>query len=185
MNAFVLQIGDPLSAAELMAARLDGDLADVGSAFTPMDTVETAALRAASLLPLLGTALAATHETAAWVHGARDQAPLRHSVQRTAATRNYHLAAPHTTYRDSRLPNHDVVRYGVVSVTSLPRTIADLLRLAVSEGRTHDSSAAALIHADPSLRTRTHAWFHAAGAVTFKRPALTMLARIPQEDVTR
>ena len=56
--------------AELSAACLDGDLVELGEAYIPADAVETQALRAGSLAALLGDTLAATHLTAAWIHGA-------------------------------------------------------------------------------------------------------------------
>ena len=45
--------GDRLSRAELCAARLDGDVVEIGEAYAPADLVETAALRIASLAPLV------------------------------------------------------------------------------------------------------------------------------------
>ncbi len=62
--------GDRLSRTELSAARLDGHVVEVGEAYMPADAVETRELRAGSARPWLSAALALTHESAAWVHGA-------------------------------------------------------------------------------------------------------------------
>ena len=48
------------SAAELHAAALDGDLVPVGLGWLPADAIETPGVRAASLRPALGDALADT-----------------------------------------------------------------------------------------------------------------------------
>ena len=74
-SPFLYFADDRLSRAELTAACLDGDLVELGDAYIPADAVETSALRAGSLLPVLGENLAATHLTAAWIQGALPQQP--------------------------------------------------------------------------------------------------------------
>ena len=64
-SPFLFFVDDRLSLAELSAARLDGDLVELGDAFIPADAIETGALRAGSLTSMLGDTLAATHLTAA------------------------------------------------------------------------------------------------------------------------
>ena len=89
-SPFLYFTDDRLSGAELTAACLDGDLVALGDAYIPADAVETAALRAGSLTPILGDTLAATHLTAAWIHGGLPLPPARHTVQR-AVPRRLHL----------------------------------------------------------------------------------------------
>jgi len=117
-----------LSRAELTAACLDGDLVGLGEGFVPADTIETAALRAASLRPLVGERMAATHRSAAWVHGFVDEAPSRHDLQRISAHRLHEPVDRRFVYRDPRIPDEDLVRLGGVPVTTPARTLADLAR---------------------------------------------------------
>ena len=81
-SPFLYFADDRLSLAELSAACLDGDLVELGEAYIPADAVETRGLRAGSLRELLGDSLAATHLSAAWIHGALGEPPVRHTVQR-------------------------------------------------------------------------------------------------------
>lgn len=117
-----------LSRAELTAACLDGDLVGLGEGFVPADTIETAALRAASLSPLVGERMAATHRSAAWVHGFVDEAPVRHDLQRISAHRLHEPVDRRFVYRDPRIPDDDLLRLGGVPVTTQARTLADLAR---------------------------------------------------------
>src|SRR3546814_4417455 len=52
-SPFLYFAGSRLSQAELSAACLDGDLVPLGDGFVPADLIETTALRAASLRPVL------------------------------------------------------------------------------------------------------------------------------------
>ncbi|QCQ15980.1 MULTISPECIES: type IV toxin-antitoxin system AbiEi family antitoxin [Microbacterium] len=117
-----------LSRAELTAACLDGDLVGLGEGFVPADTIETAALRAASLHPLVGERMAATHRSAAWVHGFIDEVPVRHDLQRISEHRLHEPVDRRFVYRDPRIPDDDLLRLGGVPVTTPARTVADLAR---------------------------------------------------------
>ncbi|MBS1698095.1 MAG: SAM-dependent methyltransferase, partial [Actinobacteria bacterium] len=81
--------GERLSLTELSAARLDGDVVELGEAYAPADLVETAVLRAASLAPLThgirGAAFAGM--SAAWIHGAGDAPPEVHELQSATGRR--------------------------------------------------------------------------------------------------
>src|SRR3546814_10427379 len=90
-SPFLYFAGSRLSQAELSAACLDGDLVPLGEGFVPADLIETTALRAASLRPVLGTSLAASHLSAAWVLGGIDDPPARHRVQRAVDRRLHHI----------------------------------------------------------------------------------------------
>ena len=110
--------GDRLSQTELMAARLDGHVVEIGEAFMPADAVETREMRAGSLRSILGSQLAATHESAAWVHGVRDEPPSRHHVQRCVDHRVAHVLDTRLHYRDLRLPPRDCVIIGGATVST-------------------------------------------------------------------
>ncbi|MEH3089332.1 MAG: SAM-dependent methyltransferase [Microbacterium arborescens] len=183
---FLLLPGDGLSTAELLAARLDGDVVEVGEAFMPADAVETAELRAASLRPLVPRGLAVTHESAAWVHGALAEAPARHSVQRCAAQRGNHVIDNRVRYRDLRLPQRDLVTVAGVPVTTPARTLGDLVRAAFADGTEPGAAALALATCFPGAASESHDLLHASGPVVCKRPALDWLRRrAAQEEVTR
>jgi hypothetical protein len=164
--------GQRLSEAELMAACLDGHLVALGDAFIAADAAETAALRGASLRPLLGDALAATQRSAAWVHGALDAPPSRHRVQRVTARRLHHIIDRRLEYHDRRLPADDLMLIGGVWVTTPTRTLADLAR-----ERDPVSAAAAgmLLRTGVADAGAGIAWLEAAGPLQNKRAALTRL----------
>ncbi|MEN2740958.1 hypothetical protein ABCS02_24505 [Microbacterium sp. X-17] len=126
--SLLLYAGDRLTLAELCAARLDGDVVELGEAFLPADAVESAALRAQSLAPLLTPAVAITHASAAWVHGAIPEAPARHTLQRAVPWRPHHLWDRRFVYRDALLPADDVRELGGIAIASRERTVVDLLR---------------------------------------------------------
>lgn len=178
-----------LSLAELTAARLDGDLIDVGEAFMPTDAVETSALRAASLGRLIPPAVALTHVSAAWIHGAISAPPSRHTVQRLSRVRT-HVRDPRLVYRDRAVPIDDVTVIGGVSVTTPARTLADLVRdLCRGEVRSRPAIEAMALW-NPDLAGETAQWLQHAPPLHFKRPALVFLrllaGREPaQEEVTR
>ncbi|WP_256977916.1 SAM-dependent methyltransferase [Microbacterium sp. Yaish 1] len=172
---FVYAPGDRLSGAELTAARLDGDVVEVGEAFMPADVVESPEIRAASLRPLVAPGLALTHESAAWVHGALPDPPLRHSVQRCTERRRNHVLDHRLHYRDLQLPAHDTVRLGGMPVSSRVRTVCDLLRADAAAGDTPRRGAVAMIATFPDLLAEAHESLASSGPLPFKRQALAWL----------
>lgn len=74
--------GDRLSLPELIAARLDGHLVEVGAAYMPADTVEEADARAAGIAAGIPPRMGVCGPTAAWIHGAGLDAPPVHHVRR-------------------------------------------------------------------------------------------------------
>jgi hypothetical protein len=185
-SLFLYFPGDRLSPAELSAARLDGDVVELGEAYIPADAVETRALRAGSLAGILRDSLAATHLSAAWVHGAIDEPPARHTVQRAVPRRVHQLIDRRASYRDPEIPEHDLWRVGGVLVTSPQRTLADLAR--VPDDR-HAEAARALAEAVPGLARQAIDWFDGRTPVPHKRAAVAFLrglaAREGQDEVTR
>ncbi|WP_460773831.1 hypothetical protein [Microbacterium sp. GXF7504] len=180
-SPFVYFAGELLSETELMAASLDGHLVRLGEGYVPADTVETAALRAASIAPFLGDDAAATHGSAAWILGGCDDPPVRHSVQRSVARRTRHRLDSRYVYRDPRIDPDDLVTLGGLAVTTPVRTVADLAR-DVGPGARDLVLGLARIHDD--VVAQAIAWFAARGKLPGKRPALAFLADC-QEDVTR
>jgi len=183
---FLYYAGERMSVAELSAARLDGDVVELGDAFMPADAVETRELRAGSLRDLVGADLALTHESAAWVHDALAAPPAIHRVQRTAGGRLTRTVDPRLRYRDVTLPAEDVVRVSGVLVTTLARTVADLVREAIAVGGAQWDLVHAVLASRPGLASAAAAHLALSGAVHHKRPALAFLReRAAQDDVTR
>ena len=185
-SPFLYFADERLSPAELSAARLDGHLVELGEAYIPADAVETRALRAGSLAGLLGDTLAATHLSAAWIHGALHDPPTRHTVQRAVPRRLHQVIGRRLRYRDLCVDAADLLRIGGVLVTSPERTLADLSRFSDAD---HASAARMMADADAGLAARTLAWFDAHGPLPHKRSALVFLRGIAaqegQDDVTR
>ena len=126
MRIFFDEPDGPLSGAELHAAVLDGDLVPIGLGWAPADAIETAGMRAASLRPVLGDALAAVGLTAAWVHGALDDPPARLTAQRALADRGRRPSTRVLHVRDALLPDADQEWRGGVRVSTAARTLVDL-----------------------------------------------------------
>jgi hypothetical protein len=161
-----------LSEAELSAARLDGHLVELGDAYIPADAVETTALRAGSLGGLLGDTLAATHLSAAWIHGFLHEPPARHTVQRAVPQRLHHVISRRLVYRDPRIDETDLVRLGGVWVSTPVRMLADLSRVPDDE---YARAAVQVAAAEPALITGAVSWFETRGAVPHKRTAIAFL----------
>lgn len=176
---FVYTPGTRLSLAELAAARLDGDVVEVGEAFMPADVVEGPEIRAASLRPLVAPGLALTHESAAWVHGALADPPVRHSVQRCTERRRNHVLDHRLHYRDLQLPARETVHLGGMPVSSRVRTLCDLLRADAAASDAPRAGAVAMIAAFPGILDEAHRSLASSGPLPFKRQALAWLERPP------
>jgi len=187
-SPFLYFADDRLSTAELSAACLDGHLVGLGDAYIPADAVETAALRAGSLRGILRDTLAATHVSAAWIHGATHAPPARHTVQRAVPRRLHHVHGLRLVYRDLAVDPADLLSIGGVLVTTLVRTLADVARVDDSE---HLAAAEALATSRPGLADDAIRWVEAHGRLPNKRSALVLLRTLArrgeggQDDVTR
>ncbi|WP_203579448.1 hypothetical protein [Microbacterium hibisci] len=170
-SPFLYFAGDRLSRAELTAACLDGDLVALDDAYMPADAIETPALRAGSLAPIVGETLAATHLSAAWVHGALPAPPARHTVQRAVPRRLSVVPDRRLVYRDLEVGQADLQRVGGVLVTTPARTLADLARVGDAD---HTTALRLLADADPDAVARAIAALE-AGALPHKRAALVLL----------
>lgn len=113
--------------AELQAARLDGELYNLGEAFCPIDQLETPAHRALAAIGQRSRRLIAELGTAAWVWGAAPEPTLfRFAVTPAARARlapDQHVAVREIVYADG-----DLVGLDGVLVTTPLRTAVDLAR---------------------------------------------------------
>lgn len=174
---FLYVPGDRLSEVELRCARLDGDVVEVGDAYMPADAVETRELRAASLRTYVDDGIAVTHESAAWVHGARDAPPRRHTVQRRSPTRRGAAIDGRVRFRDQELPADAATLIAGVWVTTPARTLADLVR-ALHSGDDVADEVDALLASRPGIAREAIAALERAGSVHHKRPALVFLREL-------
>lgn len=175
LSRFVYHADERLSEAELSAACLDGDVVALGEAYVPADVVETAALRAATLAGMLGTALAATHLSAAWVHGGLDTAPSRHCVQRAVPWRLHHVIGRRFVYRDGCIDPDDLLRVGGATVTTVARTVADLAR---TPGPLHDAALAEWAAREPAVLDAALAWLAERPQLPSRRIARDAIAAV-------
>lgn len=171
-SVFLYFAGDRLSEPELWSARLDGHVVELGEGFVPADTIETAALRAASLAPITRTDAAATHASAAWVHGLIDDPPFRHSIQRITATRTRQRIGRRFVYRDPRVPDRDLWIVSSVAVTSPERTLADLAR---SSDPDDERLVREIAERCPDLVARSREWLAGCERMPNKRRAIRVL----------
>lgn len=133
--------GDRLSIAELSAATLDGHLVGLGEGFMPADAVETPSMRAASLRSLLGDTKAASLLSAAWIWGAQDEPPVRHSAHRAVPHRLKHLLDRRLVLHDSYLAAERRVLLGGVWVSTPTHTLLALVRATVAAAGTSPAGA--------------------------------------------
>lgn len=183
MWPFLYFAGDRLSAAELTAARLDGDLVEVGDAFMPADAVETREMRAGSFRGVAGPQRAVTHASAAWVHGAIPEPPGVHRLQRASPRRAAFPVDARIRFRDVALPPADIVVISGIPITTEVRTLVDLVRDLVSGCGSAELVEAMLAWRPPLLEAGL-AWLEGSGPVHHKRAAHAHL-RARQDEVTR
>ncbi|CAN5199608.1 hypothetical protein BH11ACT5_BH11ACT5_07550 [soil metagenome] len=119
---------DDLPAAELYAARLDGQLFAVGTCFAPVDEIEQPRHRASALLSGLGSKLIAEQLSAAWVWGALDSPPTPLQFCVATGSRVSHSPARWMTVREVVIDPDELVDLGGPLVTDPTRTLVDLAR---------------------------------------------------------
>jgi len=124
--AFLYLPGRRLTLPELSAARLDGHVVEVGEGYIPADLIDGPEVRAASLASIIPTLAAACGPTAAWIHGAGDQPPMRHHVRRAVERRVRLPADRRVVVHDVWVPASDLVTIGGIAVTSAVRTMIEL-----------------------------------------------------------
>lgn len=124
LTSFLLDSRMP--SAELMAARIDGDVRSIGSSFVPTDVPSTAELRATALGLLVHPTAVVEGRAAAWVHGVLPS-PSRVVAGRPVSVRPARAPSA-VAVRQLSYPDDDVVRIGGLAVTSALRTALDLAR---------------------------------------------------------
>lgn len=167
--------GGRLTQAELSAACLDGHLVALGDGYIPADVVESSDLRASSVAHLLGTTLAATHESAAWILGRLDEPPTRHHVQRAVERRLHHVVSRRLIYRDPFIGDDDLLRIASVLVSTPARTLADLARSADESSR---ELARRWAQELPDDAAAAIAWFDRHRSIPRKRSARMLLVSV-------
>lgn len=124
--AFLYLPGAALTVSELTAARLDGDLFEIGEGFIPADLVEARGTRAASIAGLIPVDTAASGPTAAWIHGAGDSPPAIHHVRRAVERRIRSNRVARVVLHDTSVPSVELEVLGGVVVMTRVRTMVDL-----------------------------------------------------------
>lgn len=118
---------DDLPAAELCAARLDGELVPIAGAWAPLDVVETRVDRAVAAGSGLPRRWIAELGTAAWIWGAREDPPLPLTFCARLAERGPRSRRG-VALREVVIVRAELARLGGVLVTTPQRTILDLAR---------------------------------------------------------
>lgn len=163
--AFLYLPGERLALPELSAARIDGDLVEMGEGYVPADLVEGAGVRAGAVATLISPGTAASGPTAAWIHGAGDSPPSPHHVRRTVEHRIRPRTHQRLVYHDTFVPASDLVVIGRVEVTTPLRTMIDL---------------ALAVHRDPALLRWVGALADSApGLAEEAATALLSMTRVP------
>lgn len=117
-----------LSAAELRAAVLDGELVALGDGYLSIDSVALPSDRAASLADLRADQrLFAERLTAAWIHGWCPE-PRTHTAAASIAARVPSGVRRRLGARELIITDTELVTVGGVRVTSPVRTLVDLAR---------------------------------------------------------
>ncbi|SDZ03636.1 hypothetical protein [Herbiconiux ginsengi] len=117
-----------LPLAELTAARLDGDLRDLGGAYCSVDVHPSAALRGSALAPLVPDGLVVERMSAAWVLGATPRFPRPVQLCIRSSHRIRDVPSIDRQVRQVVLGDHEIVAAGPVWVTDPFRTAVDLVR---------------------------------------------------------
>lgn len=177
-SAFLYVPGERLSLTELSAARLDGDVFEVGDCYMHTDAIEDDVIRAQSISVLVPRGFAACGPTAAWIHGAGDAAPLRHHVQRAVPKRvRVGPSTPRLTVHESALESEDWIDLGGVAVTTPLRTVCDLARQCSQDSSLH-RWLSDLVAMHPSLVKEASAALSARQRLPGKRAALLVLSAL-------
>lgn len=136
---------DDLPLAELLAARLDGELFALDRGFSPIDLPETSLRRAEALAGGLNERLIAEQHTAAWVWGALSSPPVLHEFCTALDARVAHRAARWMSVREVVIDEMDVTAHGTLRLTTPLRTCIDLARFSVRFGELEVHAVRALM----------------------------------------
>jgi hypothetical protein len=117
-----------LPQAELLAARLDGEVYPVADCFCPIDEIEQSSHRGAALAALIPGRLIAEQLTAAWVLGATRAPPGHRQFCTDIGARIRPAGLVSVTVREVVIGPDEVQNCGGLSVTAPLRTVLDLAR---------------------------------------------------------
>lgn len=117
-----------LPTPELMAARLDGELAAIDGAWTPVDVIHGPEHRALSIALRVPDRVIIEQASAAWVWGAVHTPPAQHQLCAATGARTRPAGWP--PVREVVIDDADIWTLGVARVTSPGRTAIDLARFA-------------------------------------------------------
>ncbi|MBG6054280.1 hypothetical protein IWX81_000670 [Salinibacterium sp. CAN_S4] len=123
-----------LPAAELWAARLDGQLFRIGDGFAPVDEIEQSSHRARAVHAVAATSrgadyrLIAEQRSAAWIWGARDVAPVHQQLCVVSDSRGGRDLPRAVSVREVVISGQEIATVGGFRVTTPLRTIIDLAR---------------------------------------------------------
>ena len=129
----VLSAAD-LPLAELLAARLDGELFRVDDCFAPVDEIEQPRHRAEALRAGLPERLIAEQHSAAWIWGALDTPPRRHELCVAMGARVSHVGVTRSSVREVVIEPWEIETVGGMRVTNPLRTVVDLARFSATFG---------------------------------------------------
>lgn len=179
--------GALLSHQELIGARLDGLVFELGCGFIPADLPESDAARVVAVRGLVPPGYGICGPTAAWVLGYGDAVPQRQHFQRISPQRTRVPGGADVMLHDVRLPDADTELIAGVRVTTPVRTMVDL----ALHRDTHADYAPwlrAMAMADAALVAAAHAAITARVRMPGKRAALAVLDSLASErhdEVTR
>ncbi|HEY0259796.1 MAG TPA: type IV toxin-antitoxin system AbiEi family antitoxin [Lacisediminihabitans sp.] len=123
-----------LPAAELQAARLDGEVYAVDACFSPIDELERPATRAMALFASLPGRLIAEQRSAAWVLGALDRPPPVHQLCTDIGARVSQVGPRRAVIREVVIDEGDLIAYSGLRSTNPLRTAVDLARFSPAFG---------------------------------------------------
>lgn len=119
--------------AELQAARLDGEVFELATAYCALDAIEGPAHRAAALLAGRSARFVVALESAAWVWAAAPPPPRPTFAVAPQARAQVKTGLP-AVVRELTLAPGDVIRWGDVAATTPMRTLLDLARSGAPDG---------------------------------------------------
>lgn len=135
---------DDLPLAELSALRCDGVLWPVGPWYTPIDQPDGTRIRAEAASHGMHARMIAERMTAAWIWGARNNAPTPHQFCTDMGARVTQRIRPWLELREVVLGPHDTAMVGDLLVTTPLRTLVDLARFQPQWTRLEESTCEGL-----------------------------------------
>ncbi|MEP6480534.1 MAG: type IV toxin-antitoxin system AbiEi family antitoxin [Rhodoglobus sp.] len=170
--------GHDLPLAELLAARLDGELFRVDECFAPVDEIEQPTHRAGALSAILPERLIAEQRSAAWVWGALDTPPARHELCVVAGTRTRSPGVSWMRLREVVIEPGELTTIGGLQLTTPLRTVVDLARFSANFGEAEELIVQRLLHAHGLTRQQCLDDLERRRNLPNKRQALARLTHV-------